>query len=300
MATPKKRRGRSHKEQGIQGKRIAEAFYPADWLAASDVHLAPPMARGIWIDCLAHMWRNRTGTISGPVHELSRLLWCTVDDVFEFIRHSQQYGFCDVEIEHATQFSAAFPDTFREFSANFPGIFRANSEACHTPCHAIVTISCRRLERRAQRQEDARLRKEAERQRKAKKKPCHTNVTHAVTAWSGPPSSSSSSSPLGKEEGMKEKEATTKTAKEAASATACPTGQSRTATTAKPQPAPGPVDRLAKLITAEPHKLSLDDRKQLSLLAMIHEGKIDAVIASHNGSGPISISRLRQLLEAQP
>ena len=87
---------------------------------------------------------------------------------------------------------------------------------------------------------------------------------------------------------------------EAAPAAACPTGQRQAAATTKPQPEPGPVDRLAKLITTEPHKLSPDDRKQLSLLAMLHRDAMDAVIASHNGSGPITISRLRQLLEAQP
>jgi len=303
MATPKKRRGRSHKEQGIQGKAVVEAFQPRDWLSANDLHQAPPMAWGIWIECLSVMWLERVATIKGKSDALAKSLRISETDLLEFCQHATTHGFADVEITADDgPVRDLSPLLSRLCPENVPPLVPDLSGTCRQQCRIFVAITCRRLLRRLQVQEKKRLAKQAEREKKAAQRACRQNVATNVATKNSTSSSSPSSSPSwdmeeeGKVEGKSTKTPTTK----AASATACPTGQSRTATTAKPQPAPGPVDRLAKLITAEPHKLSLDDRKQLSLLAMVHEGKLDAVIASHNGSGPITISRLRQLLEAQP
>ena len=95
---------------------------------------------------------------------------------------------------------------------------------------------------------------------------------------------------------------------ETAPAAACPTGQRQAAakptpaaTNAfRPPPAPTLIDRLCEAVTSEPHKLSMDDRKQISLMAMTYKSQAEEYLRQRNGSGPISISMLRQLLEAQP
>jgi len=295
MATQKKR-GRSHKDQGIQGKGICEPVYPRDILTDVAWLQCYGLARGAWWIALGHMWANKTDRLSMTMWAWGNVLGLTEEDAVRVIDDWWKNGVCDIEFNGVLR-------SFCASSALFLRDFCAKTAPPVTVCNLNVTVICRRLARRRQRQEQTRLKVSKHRERAAKCAPCNQPVTSEKRVSS----SSSSSSPSGgmEEEGDKGRG---KEATKAAPAAACPTGQRQAAakptpaaTNAfRPPPAPTLIDRLCEAVTSEPHKLSMDDRKQISLMAMTYKSQAEEYLRQRNGSGPISISMLRQLLEAQP
>ncbi len=135
------------------GKAPAFQFYPSDWLSDTQLRMCSPATRGIWIDFLCYMWESpEKGKLSGSVKRLSRLVGVSEDEFLEFLEEMEEFGFGDV-----------------------------------TKGHDDVTLINRRMHKEFLERENARLRK----QRQREKQSCPPDVT--------PPSSSSSSSSTSKD-----------------------------------------------------------------------------------------------------
>lgn len=106
-------------------------FYPSDWLSDPRVSACDARTRGIWMDLICHIHElDEGGSITGSVDELARLARCTASEMQQAIQviHRQRVA----QIEHR---------------------------------NALVTLTCRRMERESKTREI-----NAERQRRARGK----------------------------------------------------------------------------------------------------------------------------------
>ena len=108
----------NHKEAGIN-KKVSEAVYPADIIGDTDLRMCSLLARGAWFESLLVMWRDKTDCVKGTPARLSRLWGCTLDETESIISE------------------------LKEMNA---GIV--------TESNGIVTLMCRRLQRRAKERKD--------------------------------------------------------------------------------------------------------------------------------------------------
>jgi len=153
------RKARNHHEAGIN-KRPSEPVYAKDLLSERTLIMAPPAVKGAWGWCLLVMWADSTDRVHGTFEELGRLWGCT-----------------GVEA--------------KRLSEEIKG--RKIGRVTLGP--GCVTLINRRLERRYQCREQARIRKKLERSRKG-----HGDVTGKNGGSSS--SSSPSSSIKGGGEGL--------------------------------------------------------------------------------------------------
>ena len=115
-------------------KLPAMMFYTGDWLKDPQLSLCEPATRGIWMDLLCAMHEDgRLGQLRGTTEQLARVARCSTAELSDALTDLKTTHTAEVEQRNGS-----------------------------------VTVSCRRMQREA----DKRL-KAAERQRK---KRCHTNV----------------------------------------------------------------------------------------------------------------------------
>lgn len=134
-------------------------FYPGDW--DKDTRVLTLQCRGAWIDLLGELWAH-DGTVSWYVPDFARFWGCTDIEAQSILSDLSFYKTANIKCDCET------------VSGICPGFVRRFSGVGHTVCHGIVTVVSRRAQRELKERENARLRKEAERQRKAS----HRNVTN--------------------------------------------------------------------------------------------------------------------------
>ena len=124
-------------------KAPAFQFYVKDWLSDTRLRQATPAARGIWIDCLCHMWEDdRCGKLEGKRADIMRMLGLNEAELSHFLTDAQRLGFADIQ-----------------------------------NCNGDVTIINRRMHKPWKAKEDARLRQERSRQKRKGHTTCHNDVT---------------------------------------------------------------------------------------------------------------------------
>lgn len=124
-------------------KSPAFQFYVKDWLSDTELRMASPSTRGIWIDCLCFMWTAvEKGKLAGTVESISRLLSANREDVEAFLIEARELGFADVSEDG----------------------------------HGRVTVINRRLYRKQIERENARLRKQRQRESRQGHGKCHGDV----------------------------------------------------------------------------------------------------------------------------
>ena len=140
----------NHKKSGIY-KGVSEAVYPDDILSDQELMGSDLATIGAWCGkVLTAMWRAKpkTGSITDTIEGYSRFWGCDIAEAERIIGV--------IELRKIGTVSR--------------------------DCHTNVTLICRRLERRHKASEEARLRKQAERDRKQ----CHGDVTPQKTGPSSP------------------------------------------------------------------------------------------------------------------
>ena len=147
-------------------KAPAFQFYVKDWLTDVELQACTAATRGIWINALCLMWTSRTrGILSGEDVVLARMLNCNMDEFEAFLNEAEAYRFCDISV------------------------------TCHgeiQKSHREVTLTNRRMWKEEKDREDARLRKQKQRE-KGKNGEVSRQSHEKVTSPSSSSSSSSSS-----------------------------------------------------------------------------------------------------------
>jgi hypothetical protein len=153
-------------------KAPAFQFYPGDYRKDPQLRMASWATRGQWMEMLCAMWdAPERGVLRGTVDQLCRLIGCTTGEMGSFLEEAEQLRFADVA-------------------------FLPADDACHGPsqkthagCHAIVTVTNRRMVRDEKRRQD-----DARRQARHRRKSDITPESQAESQQSHIASSSSSSS----------------------------------------------------------------------------------------------------------
>jgi len=180
---------RSQREAGIF-KAVCETFYMNDWLADGALRSASPAVRGVWIDTLCLMWRDRLYAISKTEGEWASFWGVSAETAKALIQELGEHGVCEV-------LQAVTP--------------------CREMSRLVVTLVSRRLKRREKVRKQAQERKRRQRG--------HSRVTPGVTGATAVPSSSLSSSSAPSPSGIRAKEQKeTKSAPSAGSLASLPGG----------------------------------------------------------------------------
>lgn len=81
-------------------KSPAFQFYVKDWLSDSQLRMASPSTRGIWIDVLCFMWTApEKGKITFDSHEIfARMVGANIEEIRLFIAEANSLSFCDISV----------------------------------------------------------------------------------------------------------------------------------------------------------------------------------------------------------
>jgi len=136
------------------GKAPATQFYIKDWLTDPELRLACLSTRGIWIDLLCFMWQAKNkGELELTEEQIAKLTGANNGEVETFLAEAEEFKFCDMSRDV-------------------------------TKSHSKVTIINRRMSREYKAKENARLRKQRQRARRAG----HKEVTPPSPTPSSPSS----------------------------------------------------------------------------------------------------------------
>lgn len=132
----------NHQQAGIN-KGVSESVYPKDILSDTAFQMCGLKAKGAWLQSLLYMWHDQTDSIKGTCHQLGLLWGCSEDEARDAITELRDNNVCDV-----------------------------------TPCHKIVTLMSRRLNRRLQRRKGNTDRQKRKRSASDDNlsRSCHTHV----------------------------------------------------------------------------------------------------------------------------
>lgn len=143
--------------KGVKGENPAFPFYIKDWLTDPQLQMACFSTKGMWMDLLCLMWKNKPrGEVTGTVKQLARLLGAEISEVQAFLIDVKELEFCDIFV------------------------------TCHTlsqESHRNVTLRNRRMWREDKLKRQAALRKKKQRQRDLKNgvsRSSHKDVTTAI------------------------------------------------------------------------------------------------------------------------
>jgi len=103
-------------------------WYPTDWLGDAKLHRAPLETRGAWQEILQHMFHDQVHTLKLPMKEWARLLGCHVATAARVLR--------DIKRREIGTVSGAISGR----------------------CSGRVAVTCRRLEKHANKKEYNRIR----------------------------------------------------------------------------------------------------------------------------------------------
>ena len=150
-------------------------FYPGDWF--KDTRVLTLQCRGAWIDLLGEL-NEHGGSVTWTMADFARFWGCELVQAQALIFELDNFKTAAVDISTGGEF-------VRDLSGHFPG-------SVTLPGHAIVTITSRRLKRELKARNDAKLRKQAERERKHLSRDGHVDMSRPCPASLPSPSPSPS------------------------------------------------------------------------------------------------------------